>query len=71
MCLRKYTIGLERREKGGVEVMAKNKEEAVEKGYEAEMNGQVNWGKEETEFSEPEEVEEFEHEINPETRKEI
>ncbi len=68
--LKKYTIGLERREKGGVEVVAKNKAEAIEKGYEAEMSGQVNWGKEETTFEIPEEVEKFEHEIKSEIRKE-
>lgn len=68
---KKYVIGLERREKGWVEVVAKNKEEAIEKGYDKESEGQVNWGKEETEFEDPEEVERFEHEIKPDLPKDL
>lgn len=69
--MKKYTIGFIRHEKGYVEVIAKNKEEAIEKGYEAEADGQANYGKEETEFDDPEEVEKFEHEIDPDLPKDL
>ena len=69
--LKKFRIGLEIKDKKYVEVIAKNKEEAIEKGYEAEADGQANYGKEETEFDDPEEVEKFEHEIDPDLPKDL
>ena len=69
--LKKFRIGFKETEYGFVEVIAKNKEEAIEKGYEAEADGQANYGKEETEFDDPEEVEKFEHEIDPDLPKDL